>query len=120
MLPSDLEEALKLKLKINPDYQQTKQRREACENQYYQWSQGINQYLAKSKDETKIECHYTFDGLNGINYYRQQHSQTKTDLENTTKKLTQIHQENKILKNTNKQSKTKTKKSLILKIKCKD
>ncbi|WP_252861498.1 AAA family ATPase [New Jersey aster yellows phytoplasma] len=96
MLPSDLEEALKLKLKINPDYQQTKQRREACENQYYQWRQGFNQYLAKPKDTIKIECRYTFDGLNGINYYRQQHSQTKTDLENTTKKLTQIHQANKI------------------------
>ncbi|MDV3197776.1 MAG: AAA family ATPase, partial [Candidatus Phytoplasma australasiaticum] len=50
MLRSDLEEVLNLKLKIKPDHQQVKQRRMACENQYVQWRQGFNQYLAKPKD----------------------------------------------------------------------
>ncbi|GLH60942.1 hypothetical protein PAWBP_6800 [Paulownia witches'-broom phytoplasma] len=96
MLPSDIEEVLNLKLKTKPDHQQVKQRRTACENQYAQWREGFNQYLDKPKDETKIECCYTFDGLNGINYYNLHYSQIQTELNNINQQLTKIHQENKI------------------------
>ncbi|MBT1576945.1 AAA family ATPase ['Elaeagnus angustifolia' witches'-broom phytoplasma] len=96
MLPSDIEEVLNLKLKIKPDHHQVKQRRTACENQYTQWRQGFNQYLDKPKDETKIECRYTFDGLNGINYYNRRYSQIQTELNDINQQLTKIHQENKI------------------------
>ncbi|MFB0638571.1 AAA family ATPase [Candidatus Phytoplasma solani] len=96
MLPSDIEEVLQLKLKTKPDHQQVKQRRTACENQYSQWRQGILQYLDKPKDETKIECCYTFDSLNGINYYNRRYSQIQFDLNYTNQQLTKIHQENKI------------------------
>ncbi|MGM1458865.1 MAG: AAA family ATPase, partial [Columbia Basin potato purple top phytoplasma] len=96
MLPSDIEEVLNLKLKIKPDRQQVKKRREACENQYAQWREGILQYLDKPKDETKVECLYTFDGLNGINYYNLRHYQIQSELEKVRTKLTKIHQENKI------------------------
>nr|WP_308738521.1 hypothetical protein [Candidatus Phytoplasma rubi] len=96
MLPSDIEEVLQLKLKIKPDHQKVKQRRATCENQYAQWRQGFNQYLDKPKDETKIECHYTFDGLNGINYYQRRYSQIQSELNNIKNQLTKIHQENKI------------------------
>lgn len=75
MLPSDIEEVLQLKLKTKPDHQKVKQRRVACENQYAQWREGILQYLDKPKDETKIETKFTFDGLNGINYYNRRYSQ---------------------------------------------
>ncbi|MBS2993807.1 AAA family ATPase ['Santalum album' aster yellows phytoplasma] len=96
MLPSDIEEVLNLKLKIKPDRQQVKKRREACENQYAQWREGILQYLDKPKDETKVERLYTFDGLNGIDYYVRQCSGIKSELEQIQTKLTKIHQENKI------------------------
>ncbi|MGL9687425.1 MAG: AAA family ATPase, partial [Candidatus Phytoplasma sp. TWB_XP] len=96
MLPSDIEEVLQLKLKTKPDHQQVKQRRAACENQYAQWREGILQYLDKTKDETKIECRYTFDGLNGINYYNLRHYQIQTELNNINQQLTKIHKENKI------------------------
>ncbi|QKX95731.1 ATP-binding protein [Candidatus Phytoplasma asteris] len=96
MLPSDLEEVLNLKLKTKPDHQQVKQRRVACENQYAQWREGILQYLYKPKDETKIECHYTFDGLNGINYYNRRYTQIQSELTNINQQLTKIRQENKI------------------------
>ncbi|BAD04149.1 ATP-dependent Zn protease [Onion yellows phytoplasma OY-M] len=96
MLPSDIEEVLNLKLKTKPDHQQVQQRRAACENQYAQWREGFNQYLDKPKDETKIECRYTFDGLNGINYYNLRYSQIQTELNNINQQLTKIHQENKI------------------------
>nr|BDU62107.1 ATP-dependent Zn protease [Candidatus Phytoplasma phoenicium] len=96
MLPSDIEEVLQLKLKTKPDYSQVKKRREACENQYAQWRQGFNQYLDKPKDKTKIECHYTFDGLNGINYYNRRYSQIQAELTNINQQLTKINQENKI------------------------
>ncbi|GAK74078.1 ATP-dependent Zn proteaseputativeFtsH, partial ['Chrysanthemum coronarium' phytoplasma] len=96
MLPSDIEEVLQLKLKTKPDHQQVKQRRAACENQYAQWREGILRYLDKPKDETKIECRYTFDGLNGINYYNRRYSQIQTELNNINQQLTKIHQENKI------------------------
>ncbi|MGL9687471.1 MAG: AAA family ATPase, partial [Candidatus Phytoplasma sp. TWB_XP] len=96
MLPSDIEEVLQLKLKTKPDHQQVKQRRAACENQYAQWREGILQYLDKPKDETKIECRYTFDGLNGIGYYERQYYQIQSELEKVQTKLTKIHKENKI------------------------
>ncbi|QKX95652.1 MAG: ATP-dependent Zn protease [Rapeseed phyllody phytoplasma] len=96
MLPSDIEEVLQLKLKTKPDYQQIKQRRTACENQYAQWREGILEYLDKPKDETKIETNFTFDGLNGINYYNRRYSQIQTELNNINQQLTKIHQENKI------------------------
>ncbi|QKX95523.1 MAG: ATP-dependent Zn protease [Rapeseed phyllody phytoplasma] len=96
MLPSDIEEVLQLKLKTKPDYSQVKKRREACENQYAQWRQGFNQYLVKPKDETKIETKFTFDGLNGINYYNRRYSQIQAELNNINQQLTKIHQENKI------------------------
>ncbi|WP_342386656.1 ATP-binding protein [Candidatus Phytoplasma asteris] len=96
MLPSDIEEVLNLKLKIKPDHHQVKQRRTACENQYAQWRQGILQYLDKPKDETKIETNFTFDGLNGINYYNRRYSQIQSDLNDIKSQLTKIHQENKI------------------------
>ncbi|MDV3166637.1 MAG: AAA family ATPase, partial ['Waltheria sp.' little leaf phytoplasma] len=96
MLPSDLEEVLQLKLKTKPDHQQVKQRRMACENQYAQWRQGFNQYLAKPKDETKISVNFTFDGLNGINYYPRRYSQISSELANLHQQLTKIHQENQI------------------------
>ncbi|GAK74308.1 ATP-dependent Zn protease, partial ['Chrysanthemum coronarium' phytoplasma] len=96
MLPSDIEEVLNLKLKIKPDRQQVKKRREACENQYAQWRQGILQYLDKPKDETKIECQYTFDYLNGIGYYESQYYQNQKELNNINQQLTKIHKENKI------------------------
>ncbi|MHA0849856.1 MAG: putative secreted protein [Candidatus Phytoplasma australasiaticum] len=98
MLPSDLEEVLNLKLKIKRDAQQVKQRRIACENQYAQWRQGILQYLDKPKDETKIECYYTFHGLNGINYYQRRYAQIQADLKVINQELTKINQENKISK----------------------
>ncbi|MDO8059403.1 AAA family ATPase, partial ['Crotalaria aegyptiaca' phytoplasma] len=96
MLPSDLEEVLNLKLKIKRDYNQIKQRREACETQYAQWRQGILQYLAKPKDETKMACSYTFDRLNGINYYQLRYAQISAELKDIHQQLTKIHQENKI------------------------
>ncbi|QKX95094.1 AAA family ATPase [Candidatus Phytoplasma asteris] len=96
MLPSDIEEVLNLKLKIKPDHQKVKQRRTACENQYTQWRQGFNQYLDKPKDETKIETNFTFDSLNGINYYNRRYSQIQTELNKINQQLTKIHQENKI------------------------
>ncbi|MGM1458879.1 MAG: hypothetical protein ABZF75_00535, partial [Columbia Basin potato purple top phytoplasma] len=90
------EEVLNLKLKIKPDYSRVKKRREACENQYAQWRQGFNQYLDKPKDETKIVTEYTFDSLNGINYYNRRYSEIQSELEKVKTKLTKIHQENKI------------------------
>ncbi|WEX19433.1 MAG: SAP62-like protein [Candidatus Phytoplasma asteris] len=96
MLPSDIEEVLNLKLKIKPDHHQVKQRRTACENQYAQWRQGILQYLDKPKDETKTETNFTFDSLNGINYYHRRYSQIQSELNNINQQLTKIHQENKI------------------------
>ncbi|MDV3166727.1 MAG: AAA family ATPase, partial ['Waltheria sp.' little leaf phytoplasma] len=96
MLPSDLEEVLNLKLKIKTAAHQVKNRREACENQYAQWRQGFNQYLAKPKDETKISVSFTFDCLNGINYYPRRYSQISSELANLNQQLTKIHQENKI------------------------
>ncbi len=98
MLPSDIEEVLQLKLKTKPDYSQVKKRREACENQYAQWRQGFNQYLDKPKDETKIETNFTFDSLNGINYYNRRYSQIQSELNDINQQLTKIHQENKIPK----------------------
>ncbi|WAN63185.1 ATP-dependent Zn protease [Candidatus Phytoplasma rubi] len=96
MLPSDIEEVLNLKLKMKPDYSQIKKRREACENQYAQWREGILQYLDKPKDETKTETNFTFDSLNGINYYNRRYSQIQAELNNINQQLTKIHQENKI------------------------
>nr|WP_308738527.1 AAA family ATPase [Candidatus Phytoplasma rubi] len=96
MLPSDIEEVLQLKLKIKPDHQQVKQRRTTCENQYAQWREGILQYLDKPKDETKTETNFTFDSLNGINYYNRRYSQIQSDLNYINQQLTKIHQENKI------------------------
>jgi ATP-dependent 26S proteasome regulatory subunit len=96
MLPSDLEEVLNLKLKNQLDFSKIKKRREVCEDQYSQWKEGFNQYLEKPKDESSIRIRYTFDGLNGINYYRQQYSRTQSELNNTNYQLTQINQENKI------------------------
>ncbi|QKX95209.1 MAG: ATP-dependent Zn protease [Rapeseed phyllody phytoplasma] len=97
MLPSDIEEVLNLKLKIKPDHHQVKQRRTACENQYAQWRQGILQYLDKPKDETKIETNFTFDSLNGINYYNRRYSQIQSELNDINQQLAKIHQEKKIL-----------------------
>ncbi|WEX20370.1 MAG: cell division protease FtsH [Candidatus Phytoplasma citri] len=96
MLPSDLEEVLNLKLKIKPATHQVKKRREACENQYAQWRQGFNQYLAKPKDESKISVNFTFDSLNGINYYNLRYSQIQSELANINQQLSKINQENKI------------------------
>ncbi|MDV3157584.1 MAG: hypothetical protein Q8760_02615, partial [Candidatus Phytoplasma australasiaticum] len=69
---------------------------EVCENQYAQWRQGFNQYLAKPKDESKISVNFTFDSLNGINYYPRRYSQISSELANINQQLTKIHQENQI------------------------
>ncbi|WP_373402684.1 AAA family ATPase [Candidatus Phytoplasma solani] len=79
MLPSDLDEVLDIKQKINKDISDIKKRRKECEDQYEVWKQGLLKHLKPPKDETKVEKKYVFYSLNGLgrgNHY----SHEPTDL----------------------------------------
>ncbi|WP_373402807.1 AAA family ATPase [Candidatus Phytoplasma solani] len=79
MLPSDLDEVLDIKQKINKDISDIKKRRKECEDQYEAWKQGLLKHLKPTKDETKVEKKYVFYSLNGLgrgNHY----SHEPTDL----------------------------------------
>ncbi|AGL90105.1 ATP-binding protein [Candidatus Phytoplasma australiense] len=66
MLPSDLDEVIDTKQRINKSITEIKARRKECEEQYESWKQGFLKYLKPPKDTTKIDKHYVFYKLNGL------------------------------------------------------
>jgi SpoVK/Ycf46/Vps4 family AAA+-type ATPase len=66
ILPSDLDEAIYMKLSIRKDDYDITKRRQECEEQYASWKQGILKYLEPPKDHTMIKITYNFYGFNGI------------------------------------------------------
>uniref|UniRef100_UPI00037D5263 ATP-binding protein n=1 Tax=Vaccinium witches'-broom phytoplasma TaxID=85642 RepID=UPI00037D5263 len=79
MLPSDLDEVLDSKQNIVKSQEEITQRRKACEEQYATWKKGLQKYLPKSKDMTKVQEVYTFYGLEGLGYYQKSLDQFKNN-----------------------------------------
>ncbi|MFB5029600.1 MAG: hypothetical protein WJU30_00137 [Candidatus Phytoplasma pruni] len=87
MLPSDLDEVLDSKQNIVKSQEEITQRRKACEEQYATWKKGLQKYLPKSKDMTKVQEVYTFYGLEGLGYYQKILNQFKNNQHPLQKEL---------------------------------
>ncbi|MGE9276598.1 MAG: AAA family ATPase [Candidatus Phytoplasma pruni] len=98
MLPSDLDEVLDSKQNIVKSQEEITQRRKACEEQYATWKKGLQKYLPKSKDMTKVQEVYTFYGLEGLGYYQKILDQFKNNQHPLQKEVkTLLEQKDKLV-----------------------
>ncbi|PQP79539.1 hypothetical protein C6B37_01630, partial [Candidatus Phytoplasma phoenicium] len=70
MLPSDLDEALEIQIGQHKTSSEIKQRREACEEEYQKWKEGILKYFTDQKDMTPVKKTYVFSRFNGLDQCR--------------------------------------------------